>query len=253
MKIQTSLTIILSLTVFMLSNCTISKRLYRNGYTVFHLNNVSVSKKKSLTKKTKEKVEIVETPTVYENNKVEEPVSVSIGKSIQTEKIKFNLNSKQTLIDSCGDLIILKDGSEILAKVEEVNSKTVRYKRCNNLDGPEIFVKVENLFMIKYANGTKEIFKKEPEKQISNASQNSNYISKKNQAREYNAMAIASFACLPLCILGIGFILCPIFGIIALIQFKNNSEKYKGKWMAIVGIVLPLLLIATAMVLLGGM
>jgi hypothetical protein len=139
--------------------------------------------------------------------------------------------------DSCGDVITLRDGSNIKVKVMEISSKVIKYKRCDNLNGPLIVVNTDNVFMIKYANGSKEVFKKsEVLDQVSSNLTNEQPKVKLVIEKKYNDMAIASIATF---ILYFTIILAPlpfIFGIIALNQFKKNPEKYKGKWMAIVGV-----------------
>ncbi len=76
-----------------------------------------------------------------------------------------NLAVKQT---TC-DLLIFADGTEVEAKVTELNDAEVKYKRCDMPDGPVYSVRKSTLFMIKYANGTREIFKTEkPSSDIQN-------------------------------------------------------------------------------------
>jgi hypothetical protein len=55
------------------------------------------------------------------------------------------------------DVITLKDGSEIKAKVTEINTLEVRYKKWDNPEGPVFVIEKSNIFMIKYENGTKDI------------------------------------------------------------------------------------------------
>lgn len=56
------------------------------------------------------------------------------------------------------DIIFILDGSEIEAKVLQVADDCVKYKNFNHQDGPERILKTENIFMIKYENGEKEMF-----------------------------------------------------------------------------------------------
>ncbi len=60
------------------------------------------------------------------------------------------------------DNITLKDGSEIKAIVKEVRLNEIAYKKCNFLDGPLFLVAKSEVFMIKYKNGDKEVFKGNP-------------------------------------------------------------------------------------------
>jgi len=65
---------------------------------------------------------------------------------------KTNLNN-----DSC-DNIILKNGKEISAKVIEITPELIKYKKCSNLDGPLISIYKSEVLMLRYSNGSKEIF-----------------------------------------------------------------------------------------------
>lgn len=56
------------------------------------------------------------------------------------------------------DIIFRMDGTEIEVKVLQVADDCVKYKNFDHLDGPERILKTENIFMIKYENGVKELF-----------------------------------------------------------------------------------------------
>lgn len=60
------------------------------------------------------------------------------------------------------DVIVKKDGSTILSKVEEVSDTQVKYKKHSNLDGPTYTVNVSDLQCINYENGEKETFNSTP-------------------------------------------------------------------------------------------
>lgn len=55
------------------------------------------------------------------------------------------------------DVVIFKDGEEVLAKVLEITPDLVKYKLFSNLDGPIISVERPKVFMIKYENGSKQV------------------------------------------------------------------------------------------------
>jgi hypothetical protein len=63
----------------------------------------------------------------------------------------FNLLSAQ-------DLIIKKNGDEINGKIQEVGVTEIKYKKTGNSEGPLYSVLKSEVFMIKYENGTKEVF-----------------------------------------------------------------------------------------------
>ena len=56
------------------------------------------------------------------------------------------------------DIITLKTGEEIKAKVLEVNINEVKYKKADNVQGPTYTVEKAMIFMIKYEDGSKDIF-----------------------------------------------------------------------------------------------
>jgi len=55
------------------------------------------------------------------------------------------------------DLIILKDGNIIEAKVMEISPTEIRYKRFDHLDGPTIVIMAVNVLSIRYENGRTDI------------------------------------------------------------------------------------------------
>ena len=56
------------------------------------------------------------------------------------------------------DKILFVNGTEILSKVIEINNTEIKYKLFDNQDGPTIITLKKNIFIIKYENGTKEVF-----------------------------------------------------------------------------------------------
>lgn len=57
------------------------------------------------------------------------------------------------------DVMIYRNGDEMNVKITEVGLETVKYKRSDNPDGPAYEVRKNEVFMIKYANGVKDVFK----------------------------------------------------------------------------------------------
>ncbi|GGG37335.1 hypothetical protein [Hymenobacter glacieicola] len=55
------------------------------------------------------------------------------------------------------DLLTKSSGEELQVKVLEITPTEIRYKRTDNPDGPLITVRRTDVFMIRYANGTKEL------------------------------------------------------------------------------------------------
>jgi hypothetical protein len=61
------------------------------------------------------------------------------------------------------DIILKVSGDEIRAKVEEISTRSVRYKKWSNLSGPSYQIAASDVFMIKYENGDKDIFTQDEE------------------------------------------------------------------------------------------
>lgn len=65
-------------------------------------------------------------------------------------------------IASAQDIITLKNGEEISAKVTEIELNLIKYRRFDNQTGPVYTVNKTDVFMIKYENGTKDVFDYQP-------------------------------------------------------------------------------------------
>jgi len=59
------------------------------------------------------------------------------------------------------DVITLKNGGEIQAFVQEIGDVEVKYKKFENPDGPNYTLKKMEIFMIRYANGSRDVFVQE--------------------------------------------------------------------------------------------
>jgi len=55
------------------------------------------------------------------------------------------------------DIITLRNGNEIKAKVTEITPSEIKYKRFENLEGPTVTVAKADVFAINYENGTREV------------------------------------------------------------------------------------------------
>ena len=62
------------------------------------------------------------------------------------------------------DLITKKTGEDIQAKVLEVGQTEVKYKKSDNLTGPTFSISKSDVIMIRYENGTKDVFVEENKK-----------------------------------------------------------------------------------------
>ncbi len=58
----------------------------------------------------------------------------------------------------CQDVMTKKNGEDIQVKVLEISQSEVKYKKFDNPDGPLISIPKSELLMIRYQNGSKDLF-----------------------------------------------------------------------------------------------
>jgi len=156
------------------------------------------------------------------------------------DEITNAANEENNMPMDC-DNMLLRNGEEISVKIIEIGTTEIKYKKCDNLEGPTISVLKKNVFMITYPNGSKDVFKEE----VATSNQSSNSNVQPTQQRT-NGFAIASFV---LGITGFGSLLAIIFGSIALNQMRNNPGVYAGRGLAIAGQILGTLSILIGLIL----
>lgn len=226
-----------------IQSCSISKRHYLPGYSVEWQKN-KVSEAPAAGKNNLD-VNSID----YAKSLDEMPLSASIDKSESHNNssktfLKLSSQKKQSTIKSIEacDIITLKTGEEINAKVLEISQTEIKYKKCDNLDGPTFIIPKSNATKIKFSNGTTEIINS-----ITTKAEESDYYStaSKPEIQPYsgetiiNRYALASMILAVLSIFLFPLVPLPIiFGIIALKQIKKKPEAYTGKGMAIFAIVL---------------
>ncbi len=59
---------------------------------------------------------------------------------------------------SAQDIIMKKNADEIQAKVTEIGTTEIKYRKWNNLNGPVYTIPIDEVFVIKYENGTTDKF-----------------------------------------------------------------------------------------------
>ena len=233
---------IILILAILFSNCSITKRNYRSGYYVTW-NKKSVSQEK-ISFLSKQEIN-TDKPLIVSAQKIEN----TLLKRIVIKPLRLNP-------DTCGDLIVMLNGEEKLGKIMEVNPILIRYKNCKTIHDTLETINIEEVFMVKYTNGTNEVFKKgELNNKPDNVAKIVNTETKKVAPKKYNIFAIASFAT---SILAITLILSPIpfiLGYIGVNQINKNPEKYKGTFMANFGLTLGgyALVITLGLLLFGGL
>ncbi len=59
------------------------------------------------------------------------------------------------------DVIVKKSGEEINAKVEQISANEIKYRKADNQTGPVYTIPKSEVFMVKYANGARDVFSEE--------------------------------------------------------------------------------------------
>ena len=247
--------IILLLPILTLFSCSLQKRKYQSGYFLsWNKNNLSIAKNQKQKQFNVQKNEIK-----FNEISFEKDITTSANNKI-TKIFNNTIKNNLAVPDSC-DKIIHKDGTEIMAKITEINTSEIRYKRCDFIDGPTFVEKQNKVFMIKYSNGKSEMFKTEKAVEYNNGKiiQDSQKINDKDKKTNTSSKASFIFSILgfyPLFILG--WILGLIFGALAKNEIKSEPNKYNkksenfakaGVVISVIGMIFLFLMISIA---LGG-
>jgi hypothetical protein len=83
------------------------------------------------------------------------------------------------------DTLSTRSGESIIAKVLEVTTNEVKYKKFDNLNGPNIIILKSDLFQIKYENGTKDDFNNIIKKEETNNAAIDEGVQGKNDAQRF--------------------------------------------------------------------
>jgi hypothetical protein len=239
---------------FLFSNCSIDKRLYRPGFHINWRNHKTTISDNLAIENPKQNSNEVSKNDLIQNQEIELLKNIDDNSFVaKSQEINEAFNKKlktKIVIDSC-DLIVCKNGDEIDAKVLEIGLAEIKYKKCDNPNGPTISIKKSEVLMIKYPNGTKDIIK-------SSASGNSS-SKNENDGPKLNPLALTSMILGVLSLLTVISYFMIAMGIVAIIlgavankQIKENPDNYTpgssklakaGIICAIVGLGILLLLL----------
>lgn len=220
------------------SDCSVQKRTYRNGYHIAWANKAHVVVKTQTSEVVMVapiKMEEIETEIVKSND--HKSLTVSRDNNLSSDLFEKTDRTGIDSKDSCGDVMLLKNGDRISIKVVEVDRLKIKYKRCDNLDGPLFIMHKGSIAMLEYANGMKENLEIEEDLKVKQSSASIPLV-KRN-----NGLGLASFifALLGL-LLGITLALSVPFAIGSLSQFKKEPNKYKNKWMPTAALITSLII-----------
>jgi Domain of unknown function (DUF4190) len=243
--------ILILLAVLSLYSCSVQKRKYRQGFYISRIDKKQVNTKQTHSIKRHETVTEKQKVAVIDKASILEPkVIASVDAHIEPIKRHKLLAFKRQAPDSF-DLIVLRNGEEVKAKVIEMTSDEVKYKKFNMLNGPLYVTKKSEIFIITYANGTRETFKLEPKTNIESnrGKSDSNNNNDGDKEENENALLALVFGIAGL-VIGFGSIPAIILGRRALKEIRENPKKYSGEVMAKIGIGLGIAKLALLVLIL---
>jgi hypothetical protein len=133
--------------------------------------------------------------------------------------------------------IIMKNGDIIQANIIQITTNDIKYRRCGKPNDPEINISKKEVLFVKASDGA-TIYKNDS--RIDEAS-----------SQKTNGFAIAGFIFGLLGFLtGFGAILGLVFSAIGLSRIKKNPKRFRGRGLAIAGLVLSIIVIGIVLLIL---
>jgi hypothetical protein len=221
-------TIIISISILILNSCGIPKSFYKDGYT-FNSNNED--QRSNIRKEFNNNI-------LEEIDKKQDVVAII---DLNDKLILEKESVKDTL--KC-DKILLKNGEEIDVKVLEISPNEVKYKKCDNVDGPIVTTYKNDVFMVKYSNGSKEVFNNETFGNTMKSEYKSGMNSLKENNLKKHGMAVTGFVTSIIGFFLFGFVfglLAVIFSGIGLNKINNDPDRWSGKGLATAGIIIGII------------
>ncbi len=172
-------TLIFSMVLLTFFSCSMEKRHYTSGYYIDSKNSksslasnkqVKVNEEKTAKAYTKsvDNVVIPATTQTSQVNKLAEQSTNKITAAKSQTGRKVNAKRELNKAEGCDELI-LKNGTIVSAKIIEIGVEEIKYKKCQNQDGPNIAIRKSDVFMIKYSNGTTETFEEKKKEEVKTA------------------------------------------------------------------------------------
>lgn len=233
-----------------LNSCSVDKRLHNTG---FHVKTKSIP---SLAEKSKVNSQKSLTPVEKEKKEKEDISNIALEKNNEV----YDDNDQKC------DLIISIDGDEYEVLITEVSDERIRYKKCNNPDGPDFLMRRDKIFMIKYKNGDKDVFNRQKSESTNNAKTDEIGKTDSDKEEQYHGgtrpQQSSSKQIEPLALLSFFFAIGSIFifgiifsgiavvtGIISISRIEKDNNK-GGMFFAILGLILGLIIFALMLLVL---
>ncbi len=248
--------------VALISSCSIEKRVHQPGFYIDFNNTAKVNSNRLESLKVKNLASQNQQTYHNESSSVANDILVTAGINeplLVSNEPEFIFNKKVKTGNEC-DLIIFRNGDELLVKVSEVLPEEIKYKRCDNLNGPTYTAKKLDVFMVKYANGTKDVFlsQQQSNKDDKTKPQNPD-VQKQTQldSRNLEPIGLVGFF---LGVLGLflagGIVLgitAMIMGVVSLGRIRKMPDRFSGAGFAAFALILGIISLVGAIVLVGSL
>lgn len=140
------------------------------------------------------------------------------------------------------DILVMNDGTEINIHVVLIDATSIQYKPCENQDGPLYVIPQKVAFMVKYRNGSKDVFP------LVKDSPRQSQPQPKTGVME--GFGVASFIfslgalLIPTNVIGVSLVLTLFAFMFSMISFKrieNSKGKFKHRAWAVLGLIFSLI------------
>jgi len=91
------------------------------------------------------------------------------------------------------DVITKKTGDDIISKISEITQTEIKYKKFDNLQGPTFSILKSEVLMVRYENGTKDIFSETTNQATVNAQANVEVATNVDMAEKGKEDALANY------------------------------------------------------------
>lgn len=216
-----SLLVYLSL-LLLASSCSVQKRQHLNGYYIDWRNN---DRNNAFShKQVNQPIESVNYEQKSDEYFASNNENIVVEEIIRSEpNVAYSKNELPVKTENC-DEITTKNGEQIKAKILEVGIEEIKYKLCSNLEGPTMVVRKSSVFMIKYANGEKQVFGNESQ------------VTSKAQPKEKNTKGNATLGVLLIA----GGLAMLVFGVAVLF---GSYLMFAAALIGLVGIILGIVVL----------
>ncbi len=120
------------------------------------------------------------------------------------------------------DIITKKSSEDIQAKVTEVTTTEIKYKKFDNQSGPTFTILKSDVLMIRYENGSKDIFTETPNTSVANTSSSGDMQIKGKQDANVNYKGKKSGAGWTA---ATSIVLSPLFGLIPAVACASSEPS----------------------------